>query len=393
MKKLPIIIGLLFIFNLIIKGLFLNHFPNSLSFQEVEILRFMHINPSINDFSFRLINVFIGGSIDAILFYLIFKKTKNLLLSLIIAIAVGLSPWFVVLSRYLNYYLPLILLTVIVLNILPKKLYPILIAALSLASFRFLVISHDLSSIRLFSIIPDLIRVFDFRTLFFQGDPSSPMLRIPLTGFFYYLDILAFFSGISYLFLINKNKELKTFVNHILLLGLFLFLILPADLLMTQRGELIFLWISIINGLGYYNFFDILRRKSIFFIYIFVFIFSVNFLFTAELFINHFDKKNSSEWSYAEQSTIKYLITKNNEPVYMTNQSDKLYRYWQFLKEKNMKATEVPIDQMKELCKNPQNICIAKKEELSFFDIKKDDAKEKFGNFDGLPIYFILPAR
>ncbi|MCR4313514.1 MAG: hypothetical protein NUV58_04655, partial [Candidatus Roizmanbacteria bacterium] len=287
MKKLPLMIGLLFIFNFIIKGLFLSHAPNSLSFQEVEILKLIHIIPSVDDFSFRFINVFIGSFIDTLLFYFIYKKTNNYYISLSIAISVGLSPWFAILSRYLNIYLIPIFLVVFILNIFPKKTYPLLIAVLSLIVFRYFIISQDLTSIRLTLLIPDLARLFDLQTIFFQGDTSSPMLRVPLTGFFYYLDLIAFFFGIGYLFIIDKNKELKMFINHILLLGVVFFLILPADLLMTQRGELIFLWIGIINGLGYYYFFNILKKKSFFLVYIFIFILFINLLFTAELFVNH----------------------------------------------------------------------------------------------------------
>jgi len=390
MKKLPIIIGLVFIFNLIIKGLFLSHSPNSLSFQEVEILKFIHINPSVDDFSFRMISVFIGSCIDSLLFYLIYKKTGNYFISFSIALSVGFSPWFIILSRYLNIYLIPIFLVVFILSIFQKKTYPLLIAVISLIVFRFFIISQDVSSIKLTLFIPDLARLFDLRIIFFQGDTSSPMLKIPLTGFFFYLDLVAFFFGIGYLFLVNKNKELKTVINNVLLTGLIFFLVMPADLLMTLRGELIFLWIGIINGLGYYYFFNILKKKSFFLVFIFIFILSINLLFTAELFVNHFDKKNSSEWSYAERVTIQYLISKKDSPVYMTNQSNKLYRYWQFLKEKDMKASEITIDQMKDLCRDPNNICIVKEEELVFFDLKKDDIKIKFRFFDGSPVYFIL---
>jgi hypothetical protein len=392
MKKISITIVLLFIFNLVVKGLFLNHAPNSLSFQEVEILKLIHISPSIDDFSFRLINVFTSGLINVALFYLIYKKTKNLLLSLSVALAVCFAPWFFILSRYLNIYLIPLLGILFLLNILRKKDYSIFVVIL-LTAFRFLFVSHDLSGIKVFQIIPDLARLFDFRILFFEGDPASPMLRIPLTGFFYYIDLLAFFSGIYYLFLVNKNEELKDIVNKIFLFGLVLFLILPSDLLMTQRGELIFLWISTIIGLGYYSIISSIKKKSILLVFVLICIISANFFFTAELFINHFDKKNSSEWSYAERSTIKYLISKKDSPAYMTSQSDKLYRYLQFLNKDNIKAFEVPIDQMKNICQNPKNICIVKEEELSFFNIQKDDSQMKFGHYDGLPIYFILPVQ
>ena len=77
----------------------------------------------------------------------------------------------------------------------------------------------------------------------------------------------------------------------------------------------------------------------------------------------------------------------------MTNQSDKLYRYWSFYKQNNMNAFVVTLDEMKKTCINPKVICIAKEEELSFFNVEKDDSKEKFGNYDGLPMYFILPSQ
>ncbi len=392
MKKLPIMIGLLFIFNLIIKGLFLNHAPNSLSFQEVEILKFIRITPSVDDFTFRMISVFIGSCIDSLLFYLIYKKTNNYFISLSIALSVGLSPWFVILTRYLNIYLIPIFLMVFISSFFPKKIYPLLIAILSLVVFRFFIISQDLLSIKLTLLIPDLARLFDLRTIFFQGDTSSPMLRIPLTGFFFYLDLITFFFGIGYLFIINKNKELKAFINQILLLGLVFFLILPADLLMTQRGELIFLWIGIINGLGYYYFFNILKKKSVFLVYIFIFTLLINFLFTAELFINHFDKKNSSEWSYAERSTIQYLVSINKNRVYVSksNQSDKLYRYLKFYNPKNIEYKKMEIADLKITCQSDQVICILNEGELSEFNIEKDDSRMQFGHFDGLPIYFIL---
>lgn len=392
MKKLPIMIWLLFIFNLAVKGLFLSHAPNSLSFQEVEILKFIHINPTVDDFSFRMISVFIGSCIDTLLFYLIYKKTSNYFISFCIAISVGLSPWFVILSRYLNIYLIPIFLAVFILGIFPKKIYPLLIAISSLLVFRYFIISQDLLSIKLTSLIPDLARLFDLRTIFFQGDTSSPMLKIPLTGFFFYVDLIAFFFGIGYLFIINKNKELKAIINQILLVGLIFFLVLPADLLMTQRGELIFLWICIINGLGYYYFIDILKTKSVFFVYIFIFVISANLLFTAELFINHFDKKNSSEWSYAERLTVQYLISTNKNRVYVSksNQSDKLYRYLQFYDPKNIEYKKMEIADLKTICQSDQVICILNEGELSEFNIEKDDSKMQFGHFDGLPIYFIL---
>ena len=392
MKKLPIMIGLLFIFNFIIKGLFLSHAPNSLSFQEVEILKFIHIIPSVDNFTFRMISVFIGSCIDTLLFYLIYRKTNNYFVSLCIAISVGLSPWFIILSRYLNIFLIPILLIMFILSFFPKKIFPLFIAILSLIVFRFFIISQDLSSIKLTLLIPDLARLFDLRTIFFQGDTSSPMLRIPLTGFFFYLDLIAFFFGIGYLFMINKNKELNTIVNNILILGLVFFLILPADLLMTQRGELIFLWIGMINGLGYYYLFDILKKKSVFIVYIFSFILFINLMFTTELFVNHFDKKNSSEWSYAERSTIQYLVSINKNTVYVSksNQSDKLYRYLKFYNPKNIEYKKMEIADLKTTCKSDQVICILNEGELSEFNIEKDDSAMQFGHYDGLPIYFIL---
>lgn len=392
MKKLPVIIGLLFIFNLIIKGLFLSHAPNSLSFQEVEILKFIRIIPSVDNFSFRMINIFIGSCIDSLLFYLIYKKTNNYFISLSIAVSVGLSPWFVILSRYLNIYLIPIFLVVFILGIFPKKIYPLLIAILSLIVFRYFIISQDLLSIKLTMLIPDLARLFDLRTIFFQGDTSSPMLRTPLTGFYFYFDLIAFFFGIGYLSMVNKNKELKMFLNHILLLGVVFFLILPADLLMTQRGELIFLWLGIINGLGYYYLFDILKKKNVFFVYIFSFILLINLMFTTELFVNHFDKKNSSEWSYAERSTIQYLVSINKNKVYVSksNQSDKLYRYLKFYNPKNIEYKKMEIADLKTTCQSDQVICILNEGELSEFNIEKDDSRMQFGHYDGLPIYFIL---
>lgn len=393
MKKLLTLAGLLFLVNFITKGLLIKHVPNSLSFQEVGVLQFFKIFPNINDFSSRLVNTFVSSCIISLLFILISKRSKNFTLGLIVSTAVSLAPWFIILSGYLNPYLIPILFIILLLNFLPNKIGVFFAAFLFLISFRFLIVSHDILSIRFSLIIPALIKLFDLRTLFFQGDPSSPMLRVPLTGYFFYIDLIAFFSGVYYLFFINKITSLKKDVNIVLFLGLLFFFILPSELLMTQRGELVFLWMSIVIGFGYYYFFYTFKKINILLLFGFVFIIFMNFMFTFELLLNHFDKKNSSEWNYAEQTAVKYFVENQDIPVYMTNQSDKLYRYWNFYKQKGMNVFVVTLDEMKKACIDPKVICVAKEEELSFFNIEKDDSKQKFGNYDGLPMYFVLPSQ
>ena len=77
----------------------------------------------------------------------------------------------------------------------------------------------------------------------------------------------------------------------------------------------------------------------------------------------------------------------------MTSQSDKLFGYWKFFKNKNMKVSKITMNEMKKICHTFQVICIAKEEELNVFNVEKNDSREMFGNFDGLPIYFILPPK
>lgn len=391
MKKLSLIICLLIICNLVIKGLLMRYVPNSLSFQEISMLQFLKITPGIHDFSFRVINLAIGTLISVLAFYLIFKKTKNYLLSLSISLSISLSPWLIVMSGYLNPFPVVILTVILILALIPNNIKTFVFTCILLLAFRFFVVSHDLFSFNVFLIVPDLIKLFDLKILFFAGDPSSTMLRIPLSGFFYYLDIFAFFSGLYYFFSVLKNDELKTIINNLFLLGLLFFIVLPADLIFSLRGEMIFFWMSVMIGFGYYNFFSLLGKKHILLIFLLILIMSANFLFTAELLVNHFDKINSDDWTYAEQSTINYLLANDNRPVYITNQSDKLYRYWQFFKLRNMKVFEVDINLMKKICQNTQNICIAKESELSFFNSSKEKSTAMFGNDSDLPIYFVLP--
>lgn len=393
MKKVSIFIGFILILNIFLRWLLMSHIPNSVAFQEFEILKLIRITPSFGDFTFRLINIIIGALIDAIVLYLIFKKTKNILLGLCVSIVLSLSPWFFVLSGYLNYFLIPILITVCILAFLPDNTFIFLATICILTIYRYFVINHDLSSFKILSVIPDLIRLFDLKTLFFEGDPSSTMLRIPLTGFFYYLDLMAFFSGLYYLFSINKNNELKKTLNNLLWLGLLFFIVSPVDLLITQRGELVFLWITITIGLGYYNFFRIIFRKNVLYIVPLIALLLTNFIFTAELYLNHFDKINSDDWTYAEQTAVEYLMTKSDTPIYMTNQSDKLYRYWGFLKLNNLRVYEIDDNIMKINCQSQKSICIVKEAELPFFDTNKDEITTSFGNDNGLPIYFVLPSK
>lgn len=393
MKKYKILFTsiILFFINCLVKGLFIGKSPNSISLTEIDLLKNIGYFPAIENYSFRIISIFLSAAISVFTFLLIYKKTKNYVLGLVTGIVLIFTPWLYVISRYLNIYLFFILLLIVIFLISSNYKINFLILLLSIMGFIYILISKDfVLLIREFStFLPSLFTVLDFRVLFFEGDPSSRMLHIPMTGFFMYCDLLAFFCGLYFIYLAKKvNKDIQTLIGYLFFLGVVFFSLLSKDLIFTLRGIILFYCISLIIGFGYYYFFNEIGKRLKFIRFIVPCIVIINVLFFSELLINHFDKKNSFEWGYAETQASKYIINNQNKTIYLTDESNKINRFLQFFT--NKKATIITLKNAQSTCFEENISCIVREHELPYFGLEKNDIKIIFSNFDGLPVYFLI---
>lgn len=393
MKKYKILIFgiILLILNILIKGLFLNTSPNSISLQEIDILTLLKITPHVYDFSFRIISLLIGSSISVFTYFFIFNKTKNHLLSICVSLVLCITPWLYILSRYLNLFTPLILILMLIFILIKNFKLVIFLSFAALILYLNFVLPNSFSSfIKDFSLnFSNLFAILDFRLLFFNGDPLSQMLKIPLTGFFLYVDFFAFISGMYYIYTSSTlHKDIKKIVSWLLILGLISLVSLSKDEMFATKGFILFYWISIIIGFGYYFIISNLKKNLIIFIYLFLVVIFINILFFLELFYNHFDKKYSYEWGYAEQQTVAYIIKNPHKEIYMTDESSKINRFLTFYTKKTL-----PIITLKNAlltCKNINTECIVREHELKIFNTEKDQIQIKFGNYAGQSVYFII---
>jgi len=391
MKKNLLMTTFVFLLSFFIKGLFINKIPNSISLQEIDLLHIFNVAPAVNDFSFRFVSVVVTSMMTVLLFNLIFLKTKNILLSLSASVVTIVSPWIIILSRTLNLHIFVLLIVVGMIFFIKNRKVRIFTIIFLLVLIRLVFINNNFLSIKFESILPSLISLFDLRTIFFHGDPLSPMLRIPLTGYFLYIDLFMFFCGIYYLFLSNQEKKLTTTMLDLLYLGLFFFIIVPSDIIMTVRSELVLLWINIIIGFGYYYIIIFLKKVNVLFLLTFILIVFTNTAFYAESLINHFDKMNSVEWGYAEQATSKYLINNDKKQIYFSPSSDKAKRFLTFFEHDKKEYLTLQLNQLSKTCFGSNVICVLTEFDLNFINFNKNLLKINFGNDSGLPIYFIYP--
>lgn len=377
----------LFLLNILIKGLFIQFAPNSISLKEISLLNQLGWTYPINDLSFRFISVFVSSCIATGSYLFIYNKTKNYLLGSIICLVLTFTPWIFILSRYLNIYLPIIL-GIILIYLVFKNKYPAILSGVFLTCYVFFHINHEL-----FSQFKDITRLsdslfsmLDLRLLFFNGDPVSYMFNTPMTGFFLFIDVIALFGGLYAVYL--QKNPVRNFITWILILGIVFFTITSPDELLSLKGIVLFYGISLIIGSGYYFLFVNLNKKNKLFTVLFMIIIVSNLIFYQELFISHFDKHNSFEWGYAETKASEYIISHPSKTIYLTDESNKINRFLQYFTKKS--ATIITLNNAKIECFQSNTSCIVREHELAFFKLEKDQIKTKFSNFDGLPVYFLL---
>lgn len=382
----------LFSINIIFKAFFLNHSPNSYSLEEIDLIRKINLHPPMNDFSIRYLSIGASILISFISYLLIYKATKNIFLGLFFGLVLSLSPWIIIISRFVNVYILFLLIVALMNYFLPQRKVAFFINIFLIVLFKIFFNSTQLPNFnQLSNGVDNLFKLLDFRNLFFNGDPLSPSLRIPKTGFFLYFDLLALFAGFYYLYIINKKRQISKITIYLFFLGLIYFFLLP-DLNYTFRGILIFYSLSLIVACGYYFIFiSLIGKKKIASLFISIIVL-INLAFYQELFYFHFDKKTSYDWGYAETTTIKYLTKqKYIKKIYLTSESGKLQRYLSFFDNTHRQIEIIPPNKLSEICyKGKPYICILREHELQILSLEKDMVKTKFSHFDGLPMYFLI---
>lgn len=388
--KIPLTVLLLLITNILFKGLFLGISPNSISLKEIELLMKVGFAPEINNYFFRWILIFLSALISPLTFIFIYKESKKYFLSLVISCVLIISPWLYITSRYFNQYLPLLFIIVSLYVIFPIRISRIITLIFTTIYSYFLINNNFLPTIQNFpDVFKSFITLIDFRTLFFQGDPVSKMFHTPLTGFFFYIDFIALITGLYSVYIKNSlNKNLFQFINQLLILGIFTFVLMPYDELLSVKAIGIFYYLSIVVGCGYYYLIDTCRNKLYFLRYVIILIVLINLIFFLELFFFHFDKHNSYEWGYAETKASEYIIKNQDKKIFLTDESNKINRFLKFFTKKT--AFIISLKDAQSVCFQQHTVCIVREHELKLFGLEKDQIKTKFANYDGLPVYFVL---
>jgi hypothetical protein len=180
------------------------------------------------------------------------------------------------------------------------------------------------------------------------------------------------------------------FVLTTFCVGIFYFFVTIPTLIPTYKGIPIFIVATILIGIGYYYIFALLYKKSILLAVCIGIILVGNILFYQELFYNHFDKRNSSEWSYAEKLIVSKLVTnKQFTTVHISPESSKVTSY--LAEDKNKYRYNTLTDwSYKSICQTPHVLCILREGEKQRWNVVNEEVKEVIPHFNGLPAYVLL---
>jgi hypothetical protein len=386
---MPIIVILT---NLIIKGFKINQFPNSLSSEEITLIKLF---PPLYTFP-RLIPVIASTLISLLIYFFFFKETKNKFMALAIALSLAISPWIFILSRYLNYYLLILLAVVLIGFYLPRYVKYIFSLVFIIGFVSFInQLSIDHLFLNAVNNFPGLLKLFSFQTLFFQGDSSSTYIKIPETGFFMYLEFIPLIFGI-YL-LAKLPRSLKNTCLYFFIIGLVWFLILPPTALLTYRSLIFLFLLNIIIGIGYYQiFFGLFRKNKLVVSFLGLILVVANIFYYQELCYNHFDKFNSSQWNYAEKSFTEYLSANSVwiKTVYITNESGKIFDYISLTPKRHLIIKKVsPGDLIKskfQECRPVGSLCLVQEREFSLLGLTPENILMKINYANGLAAYDLL---
>lgn len=375
----------IFVFNIIFRSLYLFQAPEGLSIQEIRIISFLPYSFHAYAFYFRFVSVVVA-SLAALLFsFAIYRKTNKISYGLITGIVFAVEPWSFVYSRSVN-YAPFILLYVSLLfsiAVTRGKLSLYLFLPFALVFLRPLSLNFSINEVR------GLLQSADIVSLFFSGDQQSAYLRIPRTGFLLFVDLPFLLLGIYILSNNDKYKRILQALAYCFVFAVLFFFFNPGTIPAERFGP-IFIIATLVVSMGYGFIFEKTKKYRLFRICV-IFAVVINILFYQELFYHHFDKKNSTEWGYAELNLIKYLETHPEiNTLLITQQKDYLPSYILFFM-KGINFKKLPENTIQKDCPGKYNYkCILKEDELPRLGLDKSKIPVHFDNKGGLPEFFLL---
>jgi c-di-AMP phosphodiesterase-like protein len=187
----------------------------------------------------------------------------------------------------------------------------------------------------------------------------------------------------------SQRKNLQ-FIFTAFCIGIFYFFITIPTLIPTYKGVLLFIILTILIGMGYYYILATLYKKFFPLTILVVIALLGNVLLYQELFYNHFDKRNSSEWSYAEKLVLSKLMTNSQfTTVHISPESSKVTAY--IPADKNRYQYNTLTDRSyKSICSTPKVLCIIREGEKQRWNITNEEVKEIIPHFNGLTAYVLL---
>lgn len=397
-KKFLVLSICIIILNLLIKGFLVTSHPNSIGPEEIDLITRLSFLKSFDPYSLRYIIVAISSLFATLSFILLYRITKNLSWSFLSGLLLTYSPWIFIISRYSNFYLVVLSLCISsFLFFYKSKFRYILIFFLIFISGYFLYQNKIFITNNYINDFGAILRVMDFKNLYFTGDYTSSFIRIPKAGFFLLFEFLIFLYGIYTLVFEPGNNKVKRIIFEIFLIGFIWFFITPSNLIISNKSMFIFYSIGLIIAFGYSS---LINKRAYLALFIMPLIIC-GFIFYQELFYFHFDKKNSTDWGFAEEKISKYLDVndKNLNFVYVSKDASNFIKYLPIFS-KNFAIKKIYIiendwirDKAVPKCFEKKTMCIFKDSDIKLSKLDNVNINKQIYYYNGLTAYNIFFQR
>ncbi len=365
--------------------------PSGFTSSELEILYSLFRTGSLDLVNLRYLSAFFTSAASALVFLFIMREKGEKSLALTVSGVFVFSPWAFMLSRSINLYAPLLFCLTLPLLARNRKIsllfYISVVFVFMAATWNRLTDPGFLNGITFIRTLETL----DLHKLFFSGENLSATMRIPRTGHFMMVDICAFFMGSVYLYRSGFWKKRIPYFALLYAVGLLPYFSGKSPFFIFN-GVGVLLVLSIIVGFGYHYLWHLdLGRIAPFTKVFLVLAVAANMFYYQELFYNHFDRKNSTEWGYANTQLALYL--KSHEQIRSISVTDKKEDLQRFLKffMPHIGVNTVREPDLAAVCgASKKTTCIVKEDELPRLGLHKDKAGNTFYNKGGLPEFFLL---
>jgi len=397
-NKFLILSIFIIVLNIFIKGFLVTSHPNSISPEEIDLITRLSFLKSFNPYSLRYVIVIISSLFATFSFIFLYVITKNLSWSFFSGLLLTYSPWIFIISRYSNFYLVILSVCIsLFLFFYQSKLKYIFIFFLIFISGYLLYQSKIFITNNYISDFRAILRLIDFKNLYFTGDYTSSFIRIPKTGFFLLFEFIIFLYGIYTLVFEIGNHKIKKIIFDFFLIGFIWFFITPNNLIISNKSMFIFYSISLVIAFGYSS---LLSKKHIYALFFMPLIFC-GFVFYQELFYFHFDIKNSSDWGFAEEKISKFL-EKNNQninTVYVSGDASSFIKYLPIFS-KNFEIKKINIvendwirDKAVIKCFEKKTLCIFKDSDIKLSKFDNTNINKQIYYYNGLTAYVIFSKK